>query len=206
MLCRARSLFSPLLLLLCVSILLAAVVFRRRRRRRSSCSVNVPQPIRAATATRTWFCVFTGTTPTTRLLLLLRHLVNVSYSLEDSPGDLRERCLRELLQEASALSVLVPDSVARLYDVAHVVVTQQLPGRAGDASEKDLKDLREDHLVRRRVRRLEPAVSHGVHNLVHSEFRFFRFLADHVFCEKHVNGGERGSRNGAAGLDGPHDI
>ena len=117
--------------------------------------------------------------------------------------DLAEDVPGEVAEEGALLAALVSDAIARLNDVADVVVGEEASGGAAHALEEDVEDLGEDHVVVVRVGRLEPAEGDGVRHRVHRLGRVGVLLADQAVlehlehrAERHPAGGRGGRRAG----------
>ena len=110
---------------------------------------------------------------------------------EHALHDLAERVPGEVAEERRFLAALVPDPVARLDDVAHVVVGQQRAGRAPHGLEQHVQDLGQDHVVVVGIGRLEPAQRDGVGDAVHGLRGVGVVLADEPVLQNLVHGGQR---------------
>ena len=110
---------------------------------------------------------------------------------EHALHDLAERVPGEVAEERRFLAALVPDPVARLNDVTHVVVGQQRARRAPHGLEQHVQDLGQDHVVVVGIGRLEPAQRDGVGDAVHGLRGVGVVLADEPVLQNLVHGGQR---------------
>ena len=124
-----------------------------------------------------------------RALLAIRG--KVRQPSERGVHDFAEHVPGEVAEQRALLAGLVPDAVARLHDVAHVVVREQAPRRTPHALEQHMQDLGEHHVVVVGVRRLEAAQRHRVRHRVHRLRRVRVTLADQAVLQNLVHRRER---------------